>query len=172
MLYRMLSRLTVIGGCSLLFAGTMVSCDPSSSDDQEMIQVDVKPLIVPQDTAFYKIAYKVFHANTTNQIVFQTKQYRYSVWSTDPHDQVPTFSAWRCPLDSPKQKVRETWSVDIKTGKVNYFLTPSGEELSEGYYSNNAGILQEKMGAGKAQQLQKYFDDAQAECVKEILKRY
>ena len=182
-----ISRLTLIGGCILLLAGMMVSCFPSQNNEQanrdeaqvssQSSAVNTTP-IAPVDTSFYNIAYKVLAAKgvsktdvcVNKQIVFNMKGFRYTVWSTHPHDQIPIFSVWRRPFGTSSQKTLESWSVDMKTGKLNFFINTHDEAFLEGkYYNPNTKA---KLDNKRAQELQKYFEVAQNEVVNEIIRRF
>lgn len=140
------------------------------------------------DTSFYEIVHKVLNAKwvsqtpeyINNQIVFNTDKHTYTVWSTAPKNGDWTFSVWRRPIGTKSKDVLETRSVDVNTGKVDFFVTPEKEALMDNQYITidwatlAQGWLQsqEKLEEGRAKELQAHFDQAQEEVVKQIKKRF
>ncbi len=163
----------------------MVSCSqPSKNQEQVQTQtsmplqkvnvVDTVKAVV--DTSFYKIAYMVLKTKgrsqtkeyVNNQIVFDTKKWRYTVWTKHPHDDTPVFSVCRRPKGTTSKNVLEIWSVNINDGAIYFFLNPQREGLWEGKYSNVD--TKQELSKARAEELQKYFQEAQDDCVAQILK--
>lgn len=171
----------------------VVSCSQSPQRNEQIdvhLIVQEEELQLPVDTSFHEVVYKVLATKgiscsdeyINNQIVFDTKDYRYTIWATHPDESTPVFSVWRRPIGTTSKSVLETWSVDAHSGEVTFLLNPSLRNreivfLNDIVVGNDSYLLDEDdekqpLSQERVKELYQYFTEAQEEAVKEIKQRF